>query len=168
MTEYRAHFIHFILRSKTDQYIFFDHQPTWGMSQKGFALSGPEFIHRWGTGDLVKRATLALAFCWPALQIASSQRLSIKPAEWASTDSSFQRRWLIVSPLRYAAGSPRSARGFHCLFEPRKIALDQSSKPRQHLLEFSSGRRILVALCLRWSGGRHSLIRDNSSDSFKD
>jgi len=22
------------------------------MSQKGFALSGPRYIHRWGTGDL--------------------------------------------------------------------------------------------------------------------
>jgi len=31
---------------------FFDHQPVWRMSQKGFALSGPRYIHRWGTGDL--------------------------------------------------------------------------------------------------------------------
>lgn len=31
---------------KTDRYIIFDHQPAWGMSQKGFGLSGPKYIHR--------------------------------------------------------------------------------------------------------------------------
>ena len=42
---------------------FFDHEPVWRMSQKGFALSGPGTSTGGEPVTLVKRATLTLAFC---------------------------------------------------------------------------------------------------------